>query len=138
MFLIQHVSDTASELGISRLTVYRWAKRGRNIYGRFQIASRGLKRLSTRPKTIHYKISVLEAEELIRIRNRKHIGARKLIHVSSTKASWITIHRLFKRKNLISKQVQYRRPKFQNGHAMRPRNTTKLGFLQMGYQTCHS
>lgn len=125
------VSDTAKQLGISRSTVYRWAKRAKGIHNRLHIASRGLKRLSTRPKTIHYKISIFEAEDLIKIREKKHIGARKLVHVTDTKASWRTIHRLFKRKNLISKQVQYRRPKFQNGKAMRPSNTTKLGFLQM-------
>lgn len=116
------------------MTVYRWIKRGKSIsQGLYNTTYtfQGLKRLSTKPKTIHYKISIFEAEELIKIREKKHIGARKLIHVSCTSASWRTIHRLFKRKNLISKQVQYRRPHFQNGKAMRPRNTTKLGCLQM-------
>lgn len=125
------VSQTAEDLEIARTTVYRWLKRARSIHNRLHLSTRGLKRLSTRPKAIHYKISVLEAEDLISIRNRKHVGARKLVHVSGTAASWRTIHRLFKRKNLIPKQVQYRRPHFQNGYAMRPSNTTKLGYLQM-------
>lgn len=125
------VSKTAKQLGISRSTVYRWAKRGKSIHNRLDISSSGLKRLSTKPKLIHHALSPFEAEELIRLRQRKHLGARKLVHVSSISVSWRTIHRLFKKKNLISKQVKYRRPKFQNGFAMRPRNTTKLGYLQM-------
>lgn len=36
-----------------------------------------------------------------------------------------------KRKNLTIKQKNFRRPLFQNGKAMRPGNTTKLGSLQM-------
>lgn len=125
------VSQSAKSLQIARTTVYRWLKRARSIHSRLAFSSRGLKRLSTKPRTIHYALSVFEAEELIKIRERKHLGARKLVHISNVSASWRTIHRLFKRKSLISKQVQYRRPRFQNGHAMRPRNTTKLGFLQM-------
>lgn len=125
------VAKTADELGIHKATVYRWIKRARSIHSRLQLSSRKLKRLSTKPKTIHYKLSVLEVENLIGIRTKKHLGARKLVHISNVPASWRTIHRLFKRKNLIAKQIQYRRPKFQNGHAMRPRNTTSLGYLQM-------
>lgn len=51
--------------------------------------------------------------------------------MTNTQASWRTVHRLLKKQNLISKQVQYRRPKFQNGKCMRPSNTTSLGCLQM-------
>lgn len=38
---------------------------------------------------------------------------------------------VLKEKNLTMKRPDYRRPLFQNGAAMRPRNTTKLGYLQM-------
>lgn len=125
------VSVTAKSLGISRSTVYRWIRRAKSIHNRLHLSTRGLKRKSTRPKILHYKLSVFEAEQLIAIRERKHLGARKLVHVSQVSASWRTIHRLFKAKNLISKQVKYRRPKFQNGYAMRPSNTKSLGYLQM-------
>lgn len=126
------VSETAKSLGIARTTVYRWIKRGTSLSQYTPTYTfQGLKRKSTRPKTIHCKLSVFDIEELIKIRNRKHFGARKLVHVSNTQASWRTIHRLLKKQNLILKQVQYRRPLFQNGKAMRPRNTTKLGYLQM-------
>lgn len=126
------ISETARNLGIARTTVYRWIKRAKSHSQYASMYSfKGLKRKSTRPKLISYKLSVFEAEELIKMREKKHIGARKIVHVITTQVSWRTIHRLFKRKNLISKQVKYRRPKFQNGYAMRPRNTTKLGFLQM-------
>src|SRR3990167_10724165 len=91
------IADTAKELGIHRSTVYRWIKRSKTLQrSKVVLISKGLKRLSTKPKTIHYKISVFEAEELIKIRERKHIGARKLVYVNSTSASWRTIHRLFK------------------------------------------
>jgi transposase InsO family protein len=128
------VSKTANDLGIARTTVYRWLKRGKSISQGLTspiYTFKGVVRKSTRPKTIHYKLSKLDVEELVRIRNRKHVGARKLVHVSNAQASWRTIHRLLKKLNLVEKQVQYRRPKFQNGYAMRPRNTTKLGYLQM-------
>lgn len=126
------VSGTARSLNISRSTVYRWLKRSKS-HSRYtnSYVFQGLGRKSTKPKTIHYKLSSLEIEELVKIRNRKHVGARKLVHVGQVSASWRTIHRALKKQNLISKQVQYRRPHFQNGKAMRPRNTTSLGYLQM-------
>lgn len=130
----QSVSVTARNLNIARTTVYRWIKKGRSIsQGPYTptYAFKNLERASTKPKTIHYKVSFKEADTLIAIRNKKHVGARKLVYVSGSTASWRTIHRLLKRKNLIVKQVQYRRPHFQNGKAMRPRNTTNLGYLQM-------
>ncbi len=125
------ITKTSRDLGISRPTVYRWIKRAKSVHNRLHLTTRGLRRRSTRPKTINYKISVLEAEKLIKIRSRKHVAARELAYVDGVSASWRTIHRLLKNKNLITKQVQYRRPKFQNGHAMRPRNTKSLGYLQM-------
>lgn len=124
------VYETARELNVHPTTVYRWAKRARNIYNRLHLASRGLKRLSTRPKLIHYRLT-LEEKHLILESRKKHIGARKIRYVTTSSASVMTIHRFLKVQNLVEKQVKYRRPRFQNGYAMRPRNTTKLGYLQM-------
>lgn len=42
-----------------------------------------------------------------------------------------TVHRLLLKRGKIPKRKNYRRPLFQNGHAMRPVNTKELGFLQM-------
>lgn len=126
------VSETARTLGIARSTVNRWVKRGKSLSQYTPIYTyRGLKRRSTRPGTIHYKLSTLERGEIVRVREQKHIGAKKIIHVVRSTASSRTVHRFLVRKGLVAKQVKYRRPRFQNGHAMRPTNTTKLGYLQM-------
>jgi len=126
------VSETARSLGIARSTANRWVRRGKSLsqYTPTYTFS-GLRRKSTRPGTIHYKLSALEREQIVRIRERKHIGAKKIIYVVDTDASSSTIHRFLRNKGLVAKQVKYRRPRFQNGHAMRPTNTTKLGYLQM-------
>ncbi|MGH7245580.1 MAG: integrase core domain-containing protein, partial [Candidatus Levyibacteriota bacterium] len=43
-----------------------------------------------------------------------------------------TIERILRRKGLQKRTNKYyRRPLFQNGHAMRPKNTNKPGYLQM-------
>ena len=126
------VSKTARDLNISRMTVYRWLKRARSA-PRGNISSyvfKGLKRGSTRPKTIHYKIPWNLKPEIVKLREKDHLGSRKISFLLGG-VSAKTIERFLKRQNLVEKQVQYRRPKFQNGHAMRPRNTTKLGYLQM-------
>ena len=48
------------------------------------------------------------------------------IHVSAS-----TLHRLFLKQGLVRPTPRHRRPRFQNGRAMRPSNTTELGYLQM-------
>lgn|SRR3989344_1810444 len=123
------VGDTAKILGIHRTTVYRWKIKANN--GRGYLVHQGLKRASTIPKTIHYKLTSLDRLSSINLRNREHLGAKKIKYLLRSEVSAMTIHRLFKDKNLITKQVQYRRPHFQNGKAMRPSNTQGLGYLQM-------
>ena len=46
-------------------------------------------------------------------------------------ASASTLHRLLARQGMVRPTHRYRRPRFQNGNVMRPRNTTALGYLQM-------
>lgn len=123
------VVDTAKILGIHRTTVYRWKIKANN--GRGYLIHQGLKRASTTPRTIHYKLTSLERLNSINLRNQAHLGAKKIKYLLKSEASVMTIHRLFKDKNLVAKQVQYRRPHFQNGKAMRPSNTQGLGYLQM-------
>lgn len=129
-----NASETARRLCISRWTVYRWLKKGRSFSqgpDHPTYIFKDLQRQSTKPHTIHFRLDPLDKQKIIQLWQQNHIGARKLVHVSSGDASWRTIHRLLKRKNLIEKQVKYRRPHFQNGKAMRPSNTKDLGYLQM-------
>lgn len=125
-----NITQTAYLLGISRLTVKRWVKRGKTLSPGY-IKWVGLKRKSTRPNNIHYKLTLLKEQEIILLREKEHLGARKLKHILLTDVSHMTLHRLLKRKNLVTIQPNYRRPLFQNGYAMRPRNTKTPGYLQM-------
>lgn len=125
-----NVGKTASDLGISRPTVYRWLKRCRNLH-LSGYRWTGIKRKSTRPKILHYKITSQTSLEIISLREDMHLGSRKIKYMLKTAFSERTIHRFLKRKGKIAKQTNYRRPKFQNGHAMRPVNTKGLGYLQM-------
>ena len=123
-------SKTASDLGISRQTVYRWLRKCKGRYLN-NLVWVGIKRKSTRPKTIHYKITSQTSLDIISLREDMHLGSRKIRFMLGASFSERTIHRFLKRKGKIAKQTNYRRPKFQNGHAMRPVNTKELGFLQM-------
>jgi transposase InsO family protein len=128
------VSKTARELNISRMTVYRWLKRCRSISQGLNNPTyvfRGVKRYSTRPKTIHLKLSLEQQKEVIKLRKNDHLGPNKISYLLKGVVSPKTVERFLKRQHLIESQVQYRRPKFQNGKAMRPKNTTSLGYLQM-------
>lgn len=121
---------TAKELGISKWTVKRWAKRGKTLSWGY-IKWKGLFRKSTRPHTIYHAISPKLESEIVNLREQEHAGARKIHHMIGKSVSHMTIHRLLKRKNLVRIQANYLRPLFQNGKAMRPSNTKELGFLQM-------
>lgn len=123
------VSVTARTLGISRMTVYRWLKRGKTFSG--GISYRNVKRISTKPKTIHYRLINQERIAIVQLYQQKHVGAKKIKKLLRLPVGFMTIHRYLKRRNLIPKQTNYRRPLFQNGKAMRPSNTKELGFLQM-------
>lgn len=125
----ENVSLTARTLGISRPTVYRWKKRGKGSIG--QLIYRGIKRHSTKPHTIHYKLSHTFRQEILTLKNKIHVGPKKIQNILSLPISHMTIHRFLEKKNLVSKQPNYRRPLFQNGFAMRPTNTKTLGYLQM-------
>ena len=111
--ITQSVGKTASDLGISRITVYRWLRRCRNLHlNGYRWA--GIKRRSTRPKTIHYKITSQTSQVIISLRESMHLGSRKIKFMLGTSFSERTIHRFLKRKGKIAKQTNYRRPKFQN------------------------
>ena len=77
------------------------------------------------------KLLSREREKIVDLKKLTHLGARKLRVLLRLNVSSSTIHRFLKRKNLTIKQKSFRRPLFQNGKAMRPRNTTGLGYLQI-------
>ncbi|MCJ7510364.1 MAG: integrase core domain-containing protein [Dehalococcoidia bacterium] len=53
-------------------------------------------------------------------------------HPAPPEGPWInTIHRFLQREGLVRPPLRYRRPRFQNGQAMRPSNCPGLGYLQM-------
>lgn len=124
-----NVSHTARSLGIARSTVYRWRIRGKGSRG--QVMYRGVKRKSTKPHTIHYKLDYSSREEILTLKETKHIGPKKIVAFLPIPISHMTVHRFLEKKNLVVKQPNFRRPLFQNGFAMRPSNTKQLGYLQM-------
>src|SRR3989338_6368141 len=125
-----NMKETARKLGISRWTVSRWVRQGKTFSPHY-IKWKGLARKSTRPHALYYKLSSLARLKIIRLRETKHVGANKLAKRISTHVSSRTIHRFRKKLGLVRKQLNYRRPLFQNGKAMRPSNTKELGYLQM-------
>lgn len=124
------VWETGKDLGISRWTVSRWIKKGKTFSPHY-IKWKGLKRKSTRPNTLYYKLTFAQQKELIRLREEEHVGAKKLRLMLPNPPSHMTIHRLLQRKNLVRIHPAYTRPLFQNGKTMRPSNTRELGYLQM-------
>ncbi len=124
------MKQTAKELGVSRWTVSRWVHKGKT-HSPHYIKWQGLVRRSTKPHHFHSKLSSVAKVALINLREKKHIGAKKLVYRVDCGVSSRTIHRFLKQKGLIPKQQHHRRPLFQNGYAMRPSNTKALGYLQM-------
>jgi IS30 family transposase len=127
-----NVTKTARSLGIARSTVYRWKKRSARIYGyKTFLVWRGLKRKSTRPQKLYFSLSHNLKTEILRLKKERHFGPKKIKRHLGSKVSHMTIHRYLEGQNLVVKQPNFRRPLFQNGFAMRPANTTSLGYLQM-------
>lgn len=98
----QNYSQTAKELGISRWTVRRWVKRGRT-FSQGYIRWAGIERKSTKPHTLHTKLSFSLHQEIIALRLKRHVGAKKIAVRLVSGVSSRTIHRLLKKKGLIAK-----------------------------------
>ncbi len=126
----RNYSQTAKDLSISRWTVMRWVKRGKTLSPRY-IKGQGIERKSTKPHTVQTKLSREQQKEILLHVQEHHMGAKKVKYLLGLSSAPMTIHRLLKRKGLVKKQIRSLRPRFQNGKAMRPRNTTELGYLQM-------
>lgn len=110
---------TAKELGVHRTTVWRWKKRANN--GR--ILSSRIERKSTRPKKLHFALSLKQRDEAIKARRLKHTTAEKIVRILSLSAHHSTLHRLFKKSGLVRKYGYHRRPRFQNTLHMHAKNT---------------
>lgn len=124
-----NIAQTARFLNISRPTVYRWILRGTSVRG--YLKWKGVQRKATTPKTRQVLLTTTERERIVSLKYQKHYGARKIQRVLKLSVSPLTVHRFLKRKHLVAKQINFRRPRFQNGFAMRPTNTNTLGYLQM-------
>lgn len=124
-----NVSQTASKLNISRMTVHRWLKRARSPYGHLKY--QGTHRLSTRPKTNSRILTPGMEIQILSLKKVAHFGPKKIVKRLRLPVSHMAVHRLLARKGLVVPQPKFRRPLFQNGTCMRPANTTELGFLQM-------
>lgn len=93
----------ALELGIHRTTVWRWVKRSNKASkGRFaELTSRGLKRFSTRPHTIHYKFLEEDKKEAKKLRKAKKYDASKIRKQLGLSVVPLTIHRFLKEEGSI-------------------------------------
>lgn len=126
--------EAGKELGIDRRTVKRWVLKTKQPWGTYQW--RGVKRNSTKPKTIWRALSRTQESLVIKQREKTGSDTAKLKHEIKRNfgiiASESTLYRTIKTKrpDLLRDVLNYRRPKFQNGQAMRPKNTTKPGYLQ--------
>ncbi|MEK7165958.1 MAG: hypothetical protein AAB874_04100, partial [Patescibacteria group bacterium] len=123
------VRETAQSLKIHRSTVYRWIFRARTYRG--YLSTNGLKRKSTKPKTIHCALSVQSASGIISLRKETGYAAVKLKTQLNLSASPSTIHRLLKRKQLLNQYGNHIRPRYQQTTHMHVKNVTTIGYLQM-------
>lgn len=122
------ISCTAIGLGIHRSTVYRWIKRAKTCRGKLN--SR-VTRKSTRPKTFHFALSILEKDQAVALRRKKWATAEKIKKLLSLPVHPSTLHRLFVKAGLVRKYGYHIRPRFQDTMHMHAKNTPTIGYLQM-------
>lgn len=123
------ISKTASLLGIHRTTVWRWKKQSYVRPG--VLSSRGLRRKSTKPKNIKFKLTSDEKIGVENLRKEKGYTASKIKSKLDISASASTVHRFLIKKSLVREYGYHRRPKFQDTLHMHAKNTPTIGYLQM-------
>lgn len=125
------ISQTAHMLGIHRSTVYRWRKKARVAYRHHPLSTRGLVRKSTRPHTIHRRVSLSLESAIISLRKTKGYTAEKIRFILGTGVSRITIHRVLLRHRLTHRYGNHLRPRYQPTIHMHAKNVHTIGYLQM-------
>jgi len=123
------VEITSQGLGIHRSTVYRWIKRARTYRG--FLSSKGLRRKNTKPHTIHFKLTLKQKEEILRLRKIKGVTSEKIVRKLSLPVHASTVHRFLVKRGFVRKYGYHRRPRFQNTLHMHLGNTKTIGYLQM-------
>lgn len=127
--LESNVEAAACLLGIHRSTIYRWLKRAKVAPGR--LSSRGLKRKSTKPKTIKRVLLVSNKVEIERVRKDTGWDADKITSHLGLSVSSKTVHRYLASRGLVREYGYHRRPRFQNTTHMHAKNAKTIGYLQM-------
>ncbi len=123
----------ANELGIHRVTVWRWVKRAK-AFSKTRIgdlSARYLKRKTTRPLKVKHALSLKDQFAIIRIREETGFAAIKIQGELNLSAGVNTIHRFLKKKGLLNKYKNHRRRRYQQTTHMHLKNTTTIGKLQM-------
>lgn len=122
-------SVTARDLGISRMSIYRWLAKAKTMQGYY--SERNLERRSTRPQRITRLLTLEEQSAIISLREETGFAAVKIKGELNLVASITTIHRLLKKKKLLNEYGNHRRPHYQETVHMHLKNTTTIGKLQM-------
>jgi len=123
-------SLTSESLGIHRSTVYRWVKKARKNRTYLGTYNERIKRLSTRPKSIHFALSENQKLEITELRKKRGTTAIKIVKKLNLSVHPSTVHRLLLKTGLVRKYGYHRRPKFQNTLHMHLGNTKTIGYLQ--------
>ncbi|MFA6095197.1 MAG: integrase core domain-containing protein [Candidatus Paceibacterota bacterium] len=127
----QSVEQTALDLGIHKVTVYRWIRRCRSVLSRFRIAEKYAVRKSTKPKNVVYGLSNRQCIVVRALREKTGWDARKLRYALKLDTSHMTVYRYLKRHKLVRESKKYRRPWSQDTIHMHAKNTLHVGYLQM-------
>lgn len=124
------VARVVKELGIHRSTVYRWLKKAR-VTTPSRFSSRGLKRQSTKPKTIKRALLRVDKVKIEAVRKQFGWDADKITAHLRLTVSSKTVHRYLSDKGLVRKYGYHRRPRFQDTTHMHAKNAKTVGYLQM-------
>jgi transposase len=128
------VRKTARELGISPGTVINWRRKAAT--GQYKVANRyttrGLKRHSTKPKTLRKTtVSAANQDRILALREMRGSGAIKITAALGLPHCYRTAHRYLKAKGLVLSGKSYRRPRYQKTTHMYTKNAIIPGILQM-------